>query len=185
MGRPAVTLTELALFGGMGQEEATSFLEAGSVLQDRVHPVSKVWPMGFSWSSFVAQEKLLDFFAKIGLDSRQVLACDARTPDDLSLVFAAATNDAMFFSNQGLGTTMLWAHAFDQAMLEAGACKHPGKDVDDELNATCVGVCLEEGMFLGIPPSRCLSLTLSILDLVRRCCNPERCFFSSEHYAVV
>lgn len=167
MGRPAVTLTELAIFGGIGVEEAKSFLEEGSGLREHLHPVSKVWPMGFSWSSFVAQEKLLDFFAKAGLDSRQVLACDTSTPDDLSLVFAAATDDAMFFSNQDRGTTTLWARAFDEAMLEAGAFKHSGKDVDDELNATCVGVCLEEGMFLGIPPRRCLSLTFLVLGLVR------------------
>lgn len=174
MGRPVVSLTELAFLGGMRKEEAESYLEEGSRLQEHLFPVSK----GFSWSSFVAQEKLLDLFAQAGLDSNQVLACDAKTPEDLSLVFAAATDDAMFFSNQGRGSTTLWAHAFDKAMLKAGALKHYGKDVNDELNATCVGVCLEEGMFLGIPPCRCLSLTLSILGLVRNRVATRRDVFS-------
>eukprot|EP00435_Cladocopium_sp_Y103_P032399 s3897_g8.t1 len=51
------------------------------------------------------------------------------------------------------------------AMASAEALKHSGKDVHDELNATCVGVRLENGTRLAVPPPRCLAIILSVLAL--------------------
>lgn len=121
--------------------------------------------MGFSWSSYVAQANLLSFFQSAGLDSSKVLACDAPTPLDFEICFAAATDDAMFFSNAGAGITSKYAEKFDQAMASAGALKHSGKDVNDELNAICVGVSVEDGTSLATPPQRCLALLVSTLAL--------------------
>ena len=39
-----------------------------------VYPVSCNWPQGFSWSPFIAQEKLLDTAAEAGFDSTRLLA---------------------------------------------------------------------------------------------------------------
>ena len=169
MGRPAVSVAELMDIGGLASEEVAGFLEHESEMgATKFFPVSRVWPMGFSWSSYVAQEKLLSFFDTAGLDPGQVLACDVPTPESFDVAFAAATDDAMFFSNAGVGHTQFWANKFDVAMASAHALKHPGKDVNDELNATCVGVCLENGVRLAVPPQRCLAIILSVLALAAR-----------------
>ena len=167
MGRPPVTLQELSEIGGMSAREAASFMEDGSVMSPEcMFPVSKVWPMGFSWSSFVAQEMLLTCCADSGLGHDQVLACDAPTPCDFSQVFAAATDDAMFFSTAGPGVTSSMARNFDKALQARSIVKNPSKDVNDELNGVCVGVSLEEGMHLAAPAARCLALTVLVLSLV-------------------
>eukprot|EP00438_Fugacium_kawagutii_P006402 Skav224255 [mRNA] locus=scaffold2636:65958:71034:+ [translate_table: standard] len=169
MGRPAVSISELTDIGGLASDEVASFLEYGSDMEAIMFfPVSRVWPMGFSWSSYVAQEKLLSFFDMAGLDPGQVLACDVPTPESFEIAFAAATDDAMFFSNAGVGHTQFWANKFDAAMASAQALKHHGKDVNDEVNATCVGVCLEDGVQLAVPPQRCLAIILSVLTLAAR-----------------
>ena len=165
MGRPSVTLQELRDIADMSAQEVQSYLEEGSQLSNTVFPVSKVWPMGFSWSSYVAQETLLACCSDAGLGADKVLACDAPTPCDFSEVFAAATDDAMFFSTAGPGVTSRLAKSFDEALLLRKVLKHPGKDVDDELDATCVGVSLEHGVQLAAPPARCLALTVMVLAL--------------------
>ena len=77
MARPPVTVSELCEGASMSLEEANSCLEEGSALDSSCfYPVSKVWPMGFSWSSYVAQEVLLDCIATAGIGDGQVLACD-------------------------------------------------------------------------------------------------------------
>ena len=164
MGRPPVTLRELSEIGGMSAAEVAFFLEQGSEMSPEcMFPVSKVWPMGVSWSSFVAQEMLLTCCADSGLGQEQVLACDA---PDFSQVFAAATDDAMFFSTAGPGVTSSIARNFDRALEARGILKNPGKDVNDELNGVCVGVSLEEGLHLAAPAARCLALTVLVLSLV-------------------
>ena len=165
MGRPPVSLEELEQYGGMSKSEVA--LHAQSAVDDaeRLFPVSHVWPMGFSWSSHIAQEVLLSCCREAGLGEDCVLACDAPTPSQFVHVFAAATDDAMFFSNAGPGVTSSCAQRFDKVMAERGAIKHPGKDVDDELDATCVGVRLEGGTHLAAPPARCLALTILVLAL--------------------
>ena len=50
--------------------------------------------MGFSWSSYVAQEVLLQTCALSGLPNTAVLACDSPTPLSFGKVYAAATDDA-------------------------------------------------------------------------------------------
>ena len=72
----------------------------------------------------------------------------------------------MIFSNAGLGVSAAAASRLDQVMLEAGVLKNSAKDVNDELNATCVGVSFEEGHRLGVPPGRCLAMFVSFLHLV-------------------
>ena len=163
MGRPPVSLRELRDIAGFSADEAAGCMQDGDRATDMVFPVSKVWPMGFSWSSFVAQEALLACCTDAGLGPDKVLACDIRTPSSFSEVFAAATDDAMFFSTSGPGVTSQMAERFDRALLERDILKHSGKDVNDELNATCVGVSLEGGVQLATPPARCLALVVMVL----------------------
>lgn len=57
MARPLVTSNELTE-AGVGVAEQKAFLQPGETWEDGLlFPVSHVWLMGFSWSSYVAQEE--------------------------------------------------------------------------------------------------------------------------------
>ncbi|CAE7254004.1 unnamed protein product [Symbiodinium sp. KB8] len=163
MGQPPVSLQELRDIAGFSADEAAGCMQDGDRATDMVFPVSNVWSMGFSWSSFVAQEALLACCTDAGLGPDKVLACDIRTPSSFSEVIAAATDDAMFFSTSGLGVTSQMAERFDRELFQHDILKHSGKDVNDELNTTCVGVSLEGGVQLATPPARCLALVVMVL----------------------
>ena len=102
-GRPCVSRSEL-LEQGFTREEILSF--GGPDDLNSFVPCSKVWPMGFSWSSCVAQSTLLSICEEAGLRDRHVLACDSPSPGSLDLAFAVATDDLMIFSDAGAGITV-------------------------------------------------------------------------------
>ena len=97
-----------------------------------------------------------------------MLSGDARTPLDFHLVFGAATDDVMIFSTAGPGHSLAAAQRLDAQMASRGVLKNAAKDVDDSLDATCVGVNLEQGIFLAMPPARCLSLAMEVLHLLTK-----------------
>ena len=47
-----------------------------------------------------------------------------------------------------------------------GAVRNKSKDVNDELSATCVGVTLEDGTHLAVPPARCVAMLLGAISLL-------------------
>mmetsp|Transcript_39239 Transcript_39239/g.104782 ORF Transcript_39239/g.104782 Transcript_39239/m.104782 type:complete len:816 (+) Transcript_39239:142-2589(+) len=166
--RPSVTQQELYKWGGFTSAELRDHFEPGTSLEHQVlWPVSRVWPMGFSWSSYVAQETLLELCARSGVTEGQLMSCDLPTPLVFGNVAALATDDAMFFSNAGPGHTLAMAHAFERSLAGVGGEKQAKKDVDDSLHATCVGVDLERGVQLGVPPGRCVAVVVSALQLLR------------------
>jgi len=129
--------------------------------------------MGFAWSSFVAQETLLAIAGDAGLDDNVVVAPDVPLPDDLDIAFSLATDDLMFFSDGGPGRTTAVVQRFEAALLAHGACKHPGKDVDDETSALCVGIELVDGAEWWPPGNKMCQLFHAIVDLSRcRCGSP-------------
>ena len=169
MGRPPVSRDELCFVGGMSGEEIQEHLLTGSCIEaDPLVPVSLTWPMGFAWSSYVAQEFLLDICKSAGLTEQKVLSCDASTPTTFELVFAAATDDLMIFSDAGQGHTMAAAEKVDAEFQRRGAVRNAAKDVTDECFATCVGVQLEEGTHWGVPPQRCIAMMVSLLFVLSR-----------------
>ncbi|CAE7682373.1 UVR8 [Symbiodinium sp. CCMP2592] len=169
MGRPPVTVEELRVIGGLSLDELEHFLLPGESLDaSQLFPVSLTWPMGFSWSSYVAQEVLLDICKSSGLDESQVLSCDTATPLSFEQVFAAATDDLMVFSDAGPGHTLKTVRLVDDEFKRRRALRNTSKDVDDQLSATCVGVQLEDGVHLAVPPSRCLAMLFSLLFLLQR-----------------
>ena len=101
-----------------------------------------------------AQEEPVSVSVESGLSLENILSCDAPAPKSFDEAFALATDDAMFFSNAGVGQTGVMAKNFDLAFSVRGGLKNHSKDIDDQLNATCVGVQLEDGTHLVVPPSR-------------------------------
>ena len=161
-GRPRVSRLEL-LDAGLTPAEIISC--GGTVDGVSFVPCSKVWPMGFSWSSCVAQATLLSICSKAGLTDDRVLACDTSLPNDLDLAFAVATDDLMVFSDQGEGPSVAAAHRVEDVMVRHGIVKNPAKDIDDSLSTTCVGVDLVDGCSWCPPGSRIWTLLDASLDL--------------------
>ena len=148
MGRPWVSFNDLCNIGGMSLAEVEACLLQGEFLVgSRFCAVSRTWPMGFAWSSFVAQEFLLDVCHSAGLSESCILSCQTARPLSSDVVFAAATDDV-------------------GEMIRRGVLRNPAKDVNDELSAICVGVALENGTHLGIPCARCLAMLVGMIHLL-------------------
>ena len=65
--------------------------------RDFFWPRSKVLGMGFAWSSFIAQESLLEVCRRAGLNKAHALAPDNGVPSSTDLSFSLATDDFMLF----------------------------------------------------------------------------------------
>ena len=165
MGRPRVLRSEL-LKAGASHDEIRSF-SLSNVLSDAISltPLGCNWPMGFSWSSAVAQETLLGIANDSGLTSEYVWATDKPLPSDWSLGFAVATDDMMIFSDSGPGITLGPTADFERGLLRHGAVKHPDKDLDDQLDATCLGIDLVRGTHWHAPGLRLIKLLRGVVSL--------------------
>ena len=89
------------------------------------------------------------------------------------LVFAAATDDLMIFSDARPGVTQSAANRVDSEFQRRGAVRNSRKDIDDEVSATCVGVQLEEGTHLGVPHRDALQWCFFALCAGKSLCVPQ------------
>jgi len=83
--------------------------------------------MGFSWSSFVAQSKLLAVARSAGLDDKQILTLDEPHPAHTREVVTIATDDAVFVhtSKQEASERL---QRFDKEMVSHGVIRNTDKD---------------------------------------------------------
>ena len=100
-GRPRVSRSEL-LSAGLSDSDLRHAGACDGI--DSFYPCSTVWPMGFSWSSCVAQSTLMGICSLAGLSTDHVLAPDLPLPKYLSLTFAVATDGLMIFSDEHTDT---------------------------------------------------------------------------------
>jgi len=168
MGRPPVTRDELVA-GGLSNADITAYSVDGfdgAQFGGRLFPLGQTWQMGFSWSSFVAQETLLGIASDAGFTSEYALAPDRDSIPDMGSAFALATDDLMLFSDRGPGATLAMAELLEDSMARHGAVKHSGKDLDDVLNGACIGVELVDGRAWWPPGARLWELLEAVADLV-------------------
>ena len=76
--RPPVSIDMPLSSGLVSKDLVRRALNVGcdGKLPRRAWPVSVVWPMGYSWSSFVAQEALLSVASSSGLATKNILSAD-------------------------------------------------------------------------------------------------------------
>ena len=167
MGRPRVRRAEL-LAAGMTPAELTSVCRRpGDQHADAWYPVAQVWGMGFSWSSTVAQQTLLSVCREAGLGSSVILSPERAVPASTHLQFGVATDDALIFSTVP-GASVRAAERLDHEFRRAGVVRNEAKDVNDALNATCVGVDLVDGRMWNAPPQRILAAIEDLTVLMER-----------------
>jgi len=167
MARPPLTRHEL-LAGGLSDDDITAYSTEGfdgAHSDGRLFPLGQTWQMGFSWSSYVAQETLLGIASDAGLASDHALAPDRDCIPDMASAFALATDDLMLFSDQGPGVTLAMAKRLEDSMARHGAIKHGDKDLDDVVNGVCIGVELVDGRSWWPPGARLWELIEAVVDL--------------------
>ena len=99
-----------------------------------------------------------------------VLAMSRPVPANAPLFFSLATDDVVILSSKGPGVTSEAVQRLDLALAAAGIERHVGKDENDVLNSTCVGVCLRAGRWWWPPAARMWSLILGALRLCKTAC---------------
>jgi hypothetical protein len=164
--RPAVSVDELLSSGLLTWQHVRESYRgcARPTRASKVHPASLVWPMGLSWSSYVAQCCSRAICSTAGLGERTLLAPDACIPRNMNELHAIATDDIIHFSKSPsqAGRRM---NKLDQAFVQHGVVRHRQKDVDSCLSGTCLGVQLCNGRRLAPATSSLGQLLLCCLHL--------------------
>ena len=77
-GRPGLTLGDLIDTGHISMEELRLHCRQNVPLRSTtfVYPVSSVWPMGYAWSSFIAQNCMLAVCPAAMLTDEKCLSVD-------------------------------------------------------------------------------------------------------------
>ena len=162
-GRPAVRAGDLARFGGVSWCEIKDMIGYDVADQTLLYPLCTSFPMGFSWSSFVAQTVLLARCFESGLDLSKMLSDSNPCPRDMQQTFAVATDDVMIFTVGGPNARNPGAKAcarLDNAIGKRGIQGAPEKDINDKMDATVIGIDVSNGRYL-CPAAKKLALIMS------------------------
>jgi hypothetical protein len=149
MGRPPVRVKSLLATGVLDMADLVALAPAARGFRENslLYPRSLVWPMGFSWSSYVAQCTMSQVCRIAGLSLDRQLADDLRSPSAAEC-FGLATDDICMFSRGGPDACARTAKCIDHAFVEVGVERHVGKDVTGVLNATVIGIDVVDGLGL-------------------------------------
>jgi len=167
-GRPRISLGDLRRLTDITHEEVQAAADFGVPDDDAfvLTPACATWPMGFSWSSFIAQSHLLSVCANAGLDRSRVLAADVATPAVSDASFALATDDVMLFTDGSHDHACEWAERLDLALFDGGIRRSMDKDVTAARNGTCVGIDLVDGRWWSPGANKLARLTLALAELL-------------------
>jgi hypothetical protein len=173
-GRPPVLVRDLVRCGGMTLSEIRKcYCGSGRLgLDSKLFPRSRVWPMGFSWSSFIAQSTMLRVCASAGLTRFSMLAADLDTPSDVSEAFSLATDDVIHFATNPR-KSIARMQRLDEAFALHGVEQHRGKNIDQAQSGTALGIELDNGLFLAPDSVALIRLLSAIIHLVSSLDNPN------------
>ena len=142
-GRPRVNLGRLAESLELDLEELRSFFDDSGDRKLRndtyATPVAATWPMGFSWSSYVAQEQMLAVCRTAGLEDCQLLCLEEPCPTCYNELATVATDDVLFVhTDRDAACDRLLT--FDGALSHHNITKNCDKDVNCADSITALGV---------------------------------------------
>ena len=148
--RPRLYVREMIKYGDTSLDELRRYWcgTATLTLDTIAHPLCLSWPMGFAWSSFLAQSTLLALCLRGGLKLSQILSSDRVTPNSTRCNFALATDDLMVFGRGNQSSIKHRLARVDKAIKDGGVQRHPDKDEDEKATGTAVGVDLDQGLYL-------------------------------------
>ncbi len=171
-GRPSVKIGDLRA-GGLSMTDIRAHCGPGvgtSELHDDmvVYPCSRVWPMGYSWSSTVAQDVSLGLLRCSGFSEDQVVCVEEPPPESQREAAFVLTDDCIMAHadlDGSEGVSALEQRAahrvglLDKSMSSSGVQCKPEKDVTASESLTGMGRVLN-----GSPPA-----VLPDAASIRRC----------------
>ena len=135
-------------------------------------PVSLVWPMGFGWSSCIAQSYMVSCVLEAGFQREQLLTEEGCLVSGNSGAVSVATDDILHFFR---GTAEEVA-ALDDAPLDCldaiwgrrNVVSNDAKRLDLRSSGVALGVVLQDGCQLLAKGSRVADLIRGLLDLLKK-----------------
>ena len=154
-GQPPLYVSELVA-GGLTLSDIASF---GNMLERQLEPkmllfpVHAVWPMGFSWSSAVAQSTTVQTCVKAGRSEDAILSPDYELPHTFDETCFVATDDTVLMhKSRARGKHTL--DRLDKAFEENGIPRNTGKDISLAESITALGCDLSNGPAMAEPSAR-------------------------------
>ena len=141
-GRPPVTLHEVSQVAGIPTTELLLYVADCSservCKHDLLYPASTVWPMGFSWSSCVAQAATVACCLQAGVEKDAFMTMDLPPPNGPEAC-GVATDDTFFIHfDREMGQRRL--DMLDTVMAQHGMPKNEAKDVSLQASHDSFGV---------------------------------------------
>ena len=163
LGRPVISIADLVdpppcesggrVETGMTQSELESWIVDGPLVcgcQDLV-PLNNTFPMGFAWSSFVAQSVMVKCCVRSGFKSSQLLSSERALVQDSLPVVAVATDDINLFERfsiperRAAGNQRSPLSRLDATWEDLGIQGHPEKATERLQNGKVLGIQLRDG----------------------------------------
>ena len=137
-GQPGVTVQEL-LDNGMTREAIAAACDGDSFGNaSLLYPAHAVWPMGFSWSSAVAQDTTLFTCVSTGIQEESILSLDHDVPvQQDELCFVATDDTVLAHKCKERGKAVL--NSLDAAFARNGILRNSEKDVSLASSVTALG----------------------------------------------
>ncbi|CAE7542598.1 unnamed protein product [Symbiodinium natans] len=138
-GQPAVTAQEL-LDHGMTRDAIAKACDdsVSADVSGHLYPVHAVWPMGFAWSSAVAQDTTLAVCASAGIAEESILSLDHDVPVKQDELCFVATDDTVLLHTSKTRGQRTLAN-LDAAFAEHGVPRNVAKDVSLANEITALG----------------------------------------------
>ncbi|CAE7241849.1 unnamed protein product [Symbiodinium sp. CCMP2592] len=177
-GQEPVFVHELLSAGCLGEKELQAALDDASASEllpgTLLYPVNTVWPMGFSWSSCIAQACTLGCALQAGVQEDCILSLDDPLPECQRELCMIATDDTLLFhrdTTQGHSTLQ----KLDESFQANGIPRNQAKDVTLQTCMTGLGCDLSSQPPMVQPESSKLCrLVLGLCDLVQQPrCSPN------------
>jgi len=170
-GRPPVTLNGIMSICGVSSADLQQFIVCAHL--DKLEPdtplfpASTVWPMGFSWSSCIAQACVVECCKQAGVPQHAFMSMDCLPPSGAEAC-GVATDDTFFIhKSRPLAESRLTN--LDCALESNGMPKNSSKDVDLEPSMTALGCELTSQPAAAEPASnKLVPLFAGFLDLLAK-----------------
>ena len=178
-GQEPVTLSELVDIGAFNSEEVTALIDdlskCGELTDDTLlFPVHAVWPMGFSWSSCIAQSTTIGVLMDAGISVDNILSLEHDLPASQRELCAVATDDTLLFHRcpkQGRQTLQRIDRAFERHCIP----RNKAKDISLSQQMTGLGCDISSSPPLVEPAKYKQAETLLVLSdlLEHSTCSPR------------
>ncbi|CAE7861257.1 unnamed protein product, partial [Symbiodinium sp. KB8] len=173
-GQPAVRVKDLLEAGAFDIDFVNSLVDDldATPLQvsEDIFPVSTVWPMGFSWSSVVAQSTTLACVTRAGVPLECALSVECPPPSHQAELCMVATDDVVFMHRDKARASET-LQKFDSCLEEAGIPRKAVKDVTCADEITALGCDIHSRPHVAEPSKpklvTCVSALLDVLGQKR------------------